>query len=123
MTASGPFSLGPSAMSTPRVPATAPQTPAVSAKLKREKDKAGEDLVPKDEENAYSDPDDGVKIVDMDEIRYTDRLVPESLVNERSDRRRRGICVEEEEYIEDLIDYFTQTRLDEVRDSSRLLSI
>jgi hypothetical protein len=27
---------------------------------------------------------------------------------------------EEEEYVEDLVEYFTQTRLDEVRHSSRL---
>jgi hypothetical protein len=52
-----------------------------------------ENLFPEDEEkSAYSDPDDGVKIVDMDEITHTDRLVPESLVKERNDwRRRRGI--------------------------------
>ncbi|KAF9054341.1 hypothetical protein BJ165DRAFT_1522884 [Panaeolus papilionaceus] len=103
MTASGPFALGPalagssarhSAPSTsfvPSVPTRAPsslseglsQTPAPS--LKRDlSDKKGKVKV--EDEEVYSDPDEGVEIVDMEKVKQMDWMAPDSLRKERPKR-------------------------------------
>ncbi|KAF8638950.1 hypothetical protein AX16_010424 [Volvariella volvacea WC 439] len=101
MTASGPFALGPAlaGVSTRRAPPrsnfppvpTSDGTARLGANLTpigvhslkhegnlREKGKGKDE--PRDEDNEiYSDPDDGVEIVDMDRVHRMDWMAPESL--------------------------------------------
>lgn len=113
MTASGPFAMGPAlaGMSGPRRSAPrsnfapiVPQPPGGSKahlgagltqttapSLKKEKEKE----VPEEEE--YSDPDDGVEIVDMENVRQMDWMAPESLRKERESGKKKGPKVKKEE--------------------------
>lgn len=98
MTASGPFAMGPAMagsmgarrappqsnfaprpIATPgsSVPSSLSNTPAPSIKRdEKGKAKAGDDEV-------YSDPDEGVEIIDMDNVREMDFMAPEALQKER----------------------------------------
>ena len=49
----------------------------------------------KAEEEEYSDPDEGVEIVDMDNVRQMDWMAPESLRKERKDAKPRKVKKEE----------------------------
>jgi len=100
MTASGPFALGPalvgnnarrsipksnftiptpSTSSKPELGAGLSNTPAPSIKTE---DVKGKQKVADDDE-VYSDQEDGVEIVDMERIRDMDWMAPESLKKER----------------------------------------
>ncbi|KAH9935927.1 RNA polymerase III RPC4-domain-containing protein [Epithele typhae] len=120
MTASGPFAMGPAlaGMSGPRRPAArstfAPAAPTpyggaaalgagltqtTAPSLKREKG-AQEDRGPAGkvgEEEVYSDPDEGVDIVDMENVRQMDWMAPESLHREREAGRKKRSTVKREE--------------------------
>ncbi|RPD64407.1 hypothetical protein L226DRAFT_533687 [Lentinus tigrinus ALCF2SS1-7] len=112
MTASGPFAMGPALAgmsgrrSAPRsnFAPVMPQGPGGSRanlgagltqttapSLKKEKEKEVQ------EEDEYSDPDDGVEIVDMENVRQMDWMAPESLGKEREAGKRKGPKVKKEE--------------------------
>ncbi|KAE9406994.1 hypothetical protein BT96DRAFT_874956 [Gymnopus androsaceus JB14] len=99
MMASGPFALGPAAAGTSSssrrfAPAAAPipiptksgpsslgiglsQTAAPKIKTEERKTKVDED------EEVYSDPDEGVEIIDMEKVHKMDWMAPESIGKER----------------------------------------
>jgi DNA-directed RNA polymerase III subunit RPC4 len=108
MTASGPFAMGPTlagtsarrtvprANFTPIVPqglggttrlgAGLTQTEAPTLGVKREPKEGGvapKDRKTEDEVEVYSDPDEGVEIVDMDNVRAMDWMAPDSLKREK----------------------------------------
>ncbi|KAI0048097.1 hypothetical protein FA95DRAFT_1540308, partial [Auriscalpium vulgare] len=118
MTASGPFAMGPvragmsgygskpRAMATPIAPPGgdgasaalgANLTRSAAPVLKKEKDRAAKkrDVQVEDEE-VYSDPDDGVEIVDMDNVRTMDWMAPESLKREKEGGKKKKLKLEEE---------------------------
>lgn len=124
MTASGPFAMGPALAGTsarrgaPRSNFTPviPQGPAKGSVLGAnlsslaaptlKKDKQRENPLvdtvqtPRNEsdEEVYSEPDEGVEIIDMENIRQLDWVAPETLQRERRDRRKRkGVKTEIEE--------------------------
>lgn len=106
MTASGPFAMGPamagnagSRRSTPRsnfAPSVAPSTSGTSSlgtglsqtappSLRKDNDLKGKgkDIKREEDEEVYSDPEDGVEIIDMEHVRSMDWMAPESLRKER----------------------------------------
>ncbi|OJT01890.1 hypothetical protein TRAPUB_7667 [Trametes pubescens] len=107
MTASGPFAMGPALGGTsarrtaPRsnFAPIVPQGPGGAARLgagltqttaptlKREpQDGAG---VPPGDDEVYSDPDEGVEIVDMENVRQMDWMAPESLRKEKETGKKK----------------------------------
>ncbi|KAF7770628.1 hypothetical protein Agabi119p4_6602 [Agaricus bisporus var. burnettii] len=101
MTASGPFAMGPTlagnqtrrpaprADFTPAVPTASSSSVALGQNLTRTTaptlkglDK-GKAKVKEEEEEVYSDPDEGVEIIDMNNIGHMDWMAPESLREER----------------------------------------
>ena len=51
-----------------------------------------------EDEEAYSDPDEGVEIVDMERIREMDWMAPESLAREREAKKKsKGTKVKKED--------------------------
>lgn len=101
MTASGPFALGP-AMSgssgrrgaprsnfTPIVPLGPSASSSLGAgltqsnapSLKRDPADLDQKII---DDDAYSEPDDGVEIVDIDDVRRMDWLAPESLQKDKA---------------------------------------
>ncbi|KAI9464187.1 RNA polymerase III RPC4-domain-containing protein [Boletus coccyginus] len=122
MTASGPFAMGPALAGasarrsaprsnfTPVVPQGHTKESALGANLsnsaapalkkgkQRENPLVGTAETPKDESDkeVYSEPDEGVEIVDMEDVRQLDWMAPETLQRER-DRRRKGVKTEIEE--------------------------
>ncbi|KAJ7245157.1 RNA polymerase III RPC4-domain-containing protein [Mycena haematopus] len=152
MTASGPFAMGPTMAgnnarrSVPRSNFTIP-TPTVdraalgagltrvsAAGVKKENDLKGKekDKPSEEEEEVYSEPDEGVEIIDMEDVRQMDWMAPESLRKEVRHAKRKakkeepadaGIEAavevdaanaldlsdsEEEEEFEDLIEHFAR---------------
>ncbi|KAF8957445.1 RNA polymerase III RPC4-domain-containing protein [Flammula alnicola] len=122
MTASGPFAMGPALAgnnarrSTPRsnfVPSVPIDgaTPNFGGNLLQSappllrKDlgsKGGNgkgDLVKAEDEEVYSDPDEGVEIVDMENVRQMDWMAPESLRKERQHAKK----IKKEEHAEDAV--------------------
>ncbi|KAJ7043410.1 RNA polymerase III RPC4-domain-containing protein [Mycena alexandri] len=115
MTASGPFAMGPSmagnnarrsvprsnfaipAPTTDRASLGAGLTRLSNATIKRENDLKGKekDKPPEDEEEVYSDPDEGVEIIDMEDVRQMDWMAPESLRKERRSAKKKKIKKEE----------------------------
>jgi DNA-directed RNA polymerase III subunit RPC4 len=101
MTASGPFAMGPAISgnngrrSVPRSNFAIPTPTADRASLgagltriataKKENDLKGKgpDKPSEEDEEVYSDPDEGVEIVDMEDVRQMDWMAPESLRKER----------------------------------------
>lgn len=112
MTASGPFAMGPamsgsaaSRRSTPRsnfAPSIAPSISSSSSlgaglsqsappSLKKDVDLKGKgkEVVKQDEdEEVYSDPDEGVEIIDMEKVREMDWMAPESLRKEKAAKKK-----------------------------------
>lgn len=122
MTASGPFALGPAMAGSAATKRTAPRsnftpimpggaargalgvgltsTTAPSIGLKREPgdvDALKMEDEPEDEAEVYSDPDEGVEIVDMENVRGMDWMAPESLKKEKDKGKGRKKRVKEEE--------------------------
>ncbi|GJE90981.1 RNA polymerase III RPC4-domain-containing protein [Phanerochaete sordida] len=121
MTASGPFAMGPALAGTsarrtaprsnftPIVPqgpggasrlgAGLTQTEAPTIGVKREPGVPGtkekERKVEEDEAEAYSDPDEGVEIVDMENVRTMDWMAPESLRKEKKPSKKKKVKAEE----------------------------
>lgn len=58
-------------------------TKATGPSLKTERVKESEPMVAVKDDDAYSDPDEGVEIVDMDDVRRMDWMAPESLRKEK----------------------------------------
>ncbi|KAI0675547.1 RNA polymerase III RPC4-domain-containing protein [Trametes maxima] len=121
MTASGPFAMGPALAGTsarraaprsnfapivPQGPGAARLgaglTATTAPTLKRERDAdvgkggggGGTGVV---DDEVYSDPDEGVEIVDMENVRQMDWMAPESLRKERDAGKRKGPKVKKEE--------------------------
>ncbi|KAF8552395.1 hypothetical protein OG21DRAFT_1511500 [Imleria badia] len=124
MTASGPFAMGPALAGTsarrsapgsnftPIVPQGSAKGPALGANLSNsaaptlKKDKQRENPLvdavqtPKNEsdDEVYSEPDEGVEIIDMENVRQLDWMAPETLQRERRDRgKRKGVKIDIEE--------------------------
>lgn len=121
MTASGPFAMGPALAGTsarrtaprsnftPIVPqgpggasrlgAGLTQTEAPTIGVKREPGVPGtkgkEGKVEEDDAEAYSDPDEGVEIVDMENVRTMDWMAPESLRKEKKPPKKKKVKAEE----------------------------
>ncbi|KAF9268993.1 hypothetical protein L218DRAFT_953555 [Marasmius fiardii PR-910] len=146
MTASGPFALGPalasSSSATRRVvpksnftPITAPSkgshtspgaglTNTVASSIKSESGKGKGKAV---DDEVYSDPDEGVEILDMEQVRNVDYMAPDILKQEKrvsKIKKEDGVDFanaldlsegeEEEEELEDIIEDFNQqANLDE----------
>jgi DNA-directed RNA polymerase III subunit RPC4 len=110
MTASGPFAMGPSLMgaggrrSAPRsnfapTPFGGPSdklgsglTQSSAPSLKREKetnDLKGGAQDDDDDAGVYSEPDEGVQIVDMDDVRKMDWMAPETLLRDMTEEKKR----------------------------------
>jgi len=109
MTASGPFAMGPSLAgaggrrSAPRsnfapTPFGGPSdklgsglTQSSAPSLKREKEANDLKGGPQDEDDAevYSEPDEGVQIVDMDDVRKMDWMAPETLLRDTTEDKKR----------------------------------
>ncbi|KAG6381600.1 RNA polymerase III RPC4-domain-containing protein [Boletus reticuloceps] len=97
---------------TPIVPQGSAKGPALGANLsnsaapmlkkgkQRENPLVDTDQTPKNEsdEEVYSEPDEGVEIIDMENVRQLDWMAPETLRRDRRDRRKRkGVKTESEE--------------------------
>ncbi|KIJ65703.1 hypothetical protein HYDPIDRAFT_27694 [Hydnomerulius pinastri MD-312] len=115
MTASGPFAMGPALAGTsarrsaPRSNFTAivPLGPTAASSLganlsntaapSLKKDKQRENVLvdaalnakTESDEEVYSEPDEGVEIIDMENVRQMDWMAPESLQKERRDRKKK----------------------------------
>jgi DNA-directed RNA polymerase III subunit RPC4 len=50
-----------------------------------------------DDDDVYSDPDEGVEIIDMENVRQMDWMAPESLRKERKERKKKKIVHAKEE--------------------------
>lgn len=108
MKASGPFAMGPSLAGSGRRPVprsnftpiipTGPskggplgsgltQTTAPTLGVKKDS-KAGEEIKTESEEEVYSEPDEGVEIVDINDVRKMDWMAPETLRRESEYRRK-----------------------------------
>ncbi|KAG6915268.1 hypothetical protein DXG01_012403 [Tephrocybe rancida] len=151
MTASGPFAMGPALAgntaarrAVPRsnfaptpMPGSGPSLGSSLVKgaaptLKRESASKGKETKEDEEAEVYSDPDEGVEIVDMENVRQMDWMAPESLRKERQHKKVKkeeaarnddaGGVVEvdlanaldlsdsdEEEELEDIIEHFAAT--------------
>lgn len=115
MTASGPFAMGPAlaggsarrivprsnftsqAASTPGSsgPSSLSNTPAPA--LKQDVDK-GKGKEKEEDDEVYSDPDEGVDIIDMENVRQMDWMAPESLKRERQQTKVKKEVIQEGEH-------------------------
>ncbi|KAJ7126531.1 RNA polymerase III RPC4-domain-containing protein [Mycena crocata] len=109
MTASGPFAMGPAmagnnarrsiprsnfAIPTPttdRASLGAGLTRMSAPAIKRENDLKGKekDKPSEEDEEVYSEPDEGVEIIDMEDVRQMDWMAPESLRKERRHAKKK----------------------------------
>lgn len=115
MTASGPFAMGPAlAGSSARRTAPrsnfapiVPQGPGLSTNLtqgaapslrgeKGKEKESGGVVKDEDDEEVYSDPDEGVEIVDMHNVRQMDWMAPETLKKEREPHKGKNKVKKEE---------------------------
>jgi DNA-directed RNA polymerase III subunit RPC4 len=108
MKASGPFAMGPSLAGTGRRPAPRSnftpimtsgsskggtlgsgltQTTAPTLGVKKEPT-SGEGIKAESDEEAYSEPDEGVEIVDINDVRKMDWMAPETLKRESEYKRK-----------------------------------
>ncbi|KAJ7432648.1 hypothetical protein B0H11DRAFT_2209380, partial [Mycena galericulata] len=87
MTASGPFAMGP-AMSGNNARRL---TRLSAATIKKENDLKGKekDKPSVEDEEVYSEPDEGVEIIDMEDVRQMDWMAPESLRKERRHTKKK----------------------------------
>lgn len=121
MTASGPFAMGPtlagssSRRSVPRsnfapVALTGPassssalgagltRTPAPLLKTEQGRETEGLRNAPdEDEDEVYSEPDEGVEIIDMENVRKMDWMAPESLRKEKKRMKLKKLRVKTED--------------------------
>lgn len=122
MTASGPFAMGPALAgqsgrrSIPRSNFT-PIVPSGSGSsshgaglsgtraptLKKDKEEVSAKI---NEQDEYSDPDEGVEIVDMENIRQMDWAAPESLNRDRNEGRKKAIRIKKEVSAEGIRNFF-----------------
>ena len=114
MVASGPFALGPTASGhasqrqgrgaprsnfAPIVPVGTPSSSFLGAGLTKS---TAPSLKPEEgnskilDVDAYSDPDDGVEIIDIDDVRRMDWMAPESLRKEKPKSKRKGVKRDED---------------------------
>ena len=111
MTASGPFAMGPAMAGsssrrsaprsnfTPTIPINS-DTSANNGNLSHptppslRKDMAANNVSVKLEEQ-YSDPDEGVEIIDMENVRHMDWMAPESLRKDRKKAKSKKVKKEE----------------------------
>ena len=63
-------------------------TQTTAPSLKKEKEREREAEMARREEEEYSDPDEGVEIVDMENVRQMDWMAPESLRKEKEGGKR-----------------------------------
>jgi DNA-directed RNA polymerase III subunit RPC4 len=116
MTASGPFAMGPSQvgssswLSGPRISTTMPIGPrgtadavALGANLSKtaaptlKKERAERPVHVDEDDEVYSDPDEGVEIVDMRNVHAMDWMAPESLkVESARETKRKVVRVKKE---------------------------
>ena len=121
MTASGPFAMGPALAGTsarrgaprsnfaPIVPLGPGNAAALGAglsgtagpSLKREtldaNDLAHKEVKRPDDDDVYSDPDEGVEIIDMENVRQMDWMAPDSLRKERKEKKKKVVHVKKED--------------------------
>lgn len=94
MTASGPFAMGPTlaGRSAPRsnfaLTASVSRTLA-SPSLKKETDDNARNDTTKTDGEYYSDPDEGVEIVDMENVHRMDWMAPDSIRKERQQSQKK----------------------------------
>ncbi|CAK5273913.1 unnamed protein product [Mycena citricolor] len=113
MTASGPFAMGP-AMGTARrsipksnfvIPTPANDRTSLGAGLKRldhpVKSEKGKNKAEEDED-AYSEPDEGVEIIDMEDVRQMDWMAPETIKREKRSAKKPKKKVKTEESTMDI---------------------
>jgi DNA-directed RNA polymerase III subunit RPC4 len=95
MTASGPFAMGPalagvtSARRAPprsnfaSMPSSGPSsgisTPKGAVSVKLEADMSKSELTPNVDDDAYSEPDEGVEIIDIEDVKQIDWMAPDSI--------------------------------------------
>ncbi|KAH7890746.1 RNA polymerase III RPC4-domain-containing protein [Phlebopus sp. FC_14] len=119
MTASGPFAMGPALAGTsarrsaPRsnfTPVGPPGSSTLGTDLSNtaaptlKKEKSRENVLTaavdvqehESDEEAYSEPDEGVEIIDMESVGKMDWMAPEALRKERQDRKRKRLVKVEE---------------------------
>ena len=114
MTASGPFAMGPSQAGraerriprsnfTPTLGSTsssrAPSTSAAPTRpsgLKRGPSDSEQPQTKLNDEDEYSDPDEGVEIIDMEFVKTMDWAAPESIARERTDTKKKAIKIKTE---------------------------
>ncbi|KAF7356755.1 hypothetical protein MVEN_01010500 [Mycena venus] len=129
MTASGPFAMGPAlagnnarrsvprsnfAIPTPttdRASLGAGLTRVPAATIKKENDLKGKekDRPSEEDEEVYSEPDEGVEIVDMEDVRQMDWMAPESL---RKERRHTKKKVKKEEPVDNSVEAIAAVEVD-----------
>lgn len=114
MTASGPFAMGPSMAGqsgrrtvprsnfTPIIPGAAGASLGAGFTGSRGptlKSEAGNKVEMKErDDDTYSDPDEGVEIVDMENVRQMDWAAPESLQRDRNEgKKKKAIKVKRED--------------------------
>ncbi|KAF9556662.1 hypothetical protein CPC08DRAFT_694206 [Agrocybe pediades] len=140
MTASGPFAMGPAmAGNSSRKTATSstfvPSVPSDNARttgtklsqsappLLRKDLSSKNSQVKEEDEEVYSDPDEGVEIIDMENVRQMDWMAPESLRKERQPVKK----VKKEEEMEDIktgeVDASNALNLSESEDEDELEDI
>lgn len=113
MTASGPFAMGPTmagtsgfrraapSQATVAVPTTASRNSALGVGLSRTtapslKRELVDANVKKDDDEVYSEPDEGVEIVDMDDVHQMDWMAPESLRRFKATTKKKHVKQEED---------------------------
>jgi len=120
MTASGPFAMGPALAGqsgrrsiprsnfTPIVPSSsgsfslgAGLSGTRAPTLKKDKEDGVSAKI--NEQDEYSDPDEGVEIVDMENIRQMDWAAPESLHRDRNEGRKKAIRIKKEASTEGIV--------------------
>ena len=76
-------------------------TKTVAPSLKKE---PADDVIPKDESDieAYSDPDEGVEIVDINDVKRLDWMAPESLSKEKPKSAKKGRSIVKKESRSDI---------------------
>ena len=117
MTASGPFAMGPTMVGasgrrvgqhTPVVPQpTASSSSVLGSGLSRSAapslKKSGKEendsgtTTPKDEDEVYSEPDEGIEIVDMENVRQMDWMAPDTLSKEKHPVKNQRTRINKEE--------------------------
>jgi DNA-directed RNA polymerase III subunit RPC4 len=79
--------------------------------LKKEKDKENTASAKLNDEDEYSDPDEGVEIVDMENIRQMDWAAPESLHRDRNEgRKNKAIRIKKEASAKGMLHSFSSSR-------------